>query len=364
MIRSKTYLEPAKLHNGSKIPLKEIVVPSAWIWQMKTGCRRYLLSVCLVAALLPISAMPAMPQSSPSRPITMMVPFPVGGGGDLYGRIFASRLSEILGQSVMIDNVPGTGGMVGAARVAKAAPDGHTMLLASSGSHAYSQSLYKHPLYNAATDFAPIALLAEQPLVLIARKDLPSNDLPSFISYAQANQSRMQYGSDAGVGSANHMICFLLNSRIGINVTHVPYRGGALPDLLAGRIDYLCSLVSPNITPHIATNAVKAIAVLSKNRTPVLPNIPSASEQGLADFEGNTWFAFFMPKGTPAAIVQRFHSATLDAMNTPSVQEKLGKLGAELVAPERRSPEYLQQFVVSEIEKWATLIKAAGVTAE
>jgi tripartite-type tricarboxylate transporter receptor subunit TctC len=294
----------------------------------------------------------------------MMVPFPVGGGGDLYGRIFANRLSELLGQSVVVENVPGTGGMVGAARVARAAPDGYTFLLASSGSHAYSQSLYKNPLYNAAIDFAPVALLAEQPLVLITRKDLPVSDLPSFTSYAKANQSRMQYGSDAGVGSANHMICLLLNSRIGVKVTHVPYRGGALPDLLAGRIDYLCSLVSPNITPHIASNAVKAIAVLSKKRTPVLQSTPSASEQGLPDFEGNTWFAFFLPKGTPAAIVHKFHSATRDSMITPSVQAKLGELGAELVAPERRSPDYLQQFVVSEIEKWAVLIKAAGVTAE
>jgi tripartite-type tricarboxylate transporter receptor subunit TctC len=294
----------------------------------------------------------------------MMVPFPVGGGGDLYGRIFANRLSELLHQSVVVENVPGTGGMVGAARVARAAPDGYTLLLASSGSHAYSQSLYKTPLYNAATDFAPVALLAEQPLVLITRKDLPASDLPSFISYARANQSRMQYGSDAGVGSANHMVCLLLNSRIGVNVTHVPYRGGALPDLLAGRIDYLCSLVSPNITPHVASNAVKAIAVLSKKRTPVLQNIPSASEHGLADFDGNTWFAFFLPKGTPAPIVQRLNTAAQDAMMTPSVQAKLGELGAELVAPERRSPAYLQQFVVSEIEKWAALIKAAGVTAE
>ena len=181
---------------------------------MKVGCQRFLLAVGLVAVSLPIVSLPAIAQTWPSRPITMMVPFPVGGGGDLYGRIFANRLSELLGQSVVVENVPGTGGMVGAARVARAAPDGYTFLLASSGSHAYSQSLYKNPLYNAAIDFAPVALLAEQPLVLITRKDLPVSDLPSFTSYAKANQSRMQYGSDAGVGSANHMICLLLNSRI------------------------------------------------------------------------------------------------------------------------------------------------------
>ena len=328
---------------------------------MKVGCVRFLLAVGLVAA-----AFPALGQPSPwpSRAITMVVPFPAGGGGDQYGRIFANRLSELLDQPVVVENVPGTGGMVGAARAARAAPDGYTLLLASSGSHAYSQSLYKHPLYDAVTDFAPVALLAEQPLVLIARKDLPASDLPGFISYAKVNQSKMQYGSDAGVGSANHMVCLLLNSRIGVNVTHVPYRGGALPDLLAGRIDYLCSVVSPNITPHVASNSVKAIAVLSKKRAPVLQNVPSASEQGLADFEGSTWLAFFLPKGTPDAIVRKFNSATREAMATPWVQAKLGELGAELVAPERRSPEYLQQFVASEIEKWAALIKAAGVTPQ
>jgi len=294
----------------------------------------------------------------------MVVPFPAGGGGDLYGRVFAARLSELLGQQVVVENVPGTGGMVGAARVARAAPDGYNFLLASAGTHAYSQSIYKNPHYNAATEFTSIALLAEQPLVLITRKELPANTLQEFIAYAKANQTKMQYGSDAGVGSANHLVCLLLNSAIGVNVTHVPYRGGALPDLMAGRLDYLCPLVSPNITPHVANGTVKALTILSRNRTAILPNVPSAREQGLSDFDGNTWFAFFLPKGTPAPIVQRLHDATVSAMDSHTVQEKFKELGAELVIPERRSPEYLQRFVVSEIDKWAATIKAAGVIVE
>jgi tripartite-type tricarboxylate transporter receptor subunit TctC len=326
--------------------------------------RRKFLYLAAGGASLPAISRFASAQTYPTRPITMVVPFPAGGGGDLYGRVFAARLSELLGQQVVVENVPGTGGMVGAARVARAAPDGYTLLLASAGTHAYSQSIYKAPLYNAATDFAPVALLAEQPLVLITRKDLPANKLQEFIAYAKANQAKMQYGSDAGVGSANHLVCLLLNSAIGINVTHVPYRGGALPDLMAGRIDYLCPLVSPNITPHVANGAVKALTILSRKRTPILSNVPSAREQGLTDFEGNTWFAFFLPKGTPAPIVQRLHGATVSAMDSPVVQEKLTQLGAELVAPEHRSPEYLQRFVVSEIEKWKTTIKAAGVRPE
>jgi tripartite-type tricarboxylate transporter receptor subunit TctC len=321
-------------------------------------------TAAIVAAAIQSIAPGAHAQDWPTRPVTMMVPFPAGGGGDLYGRIFASRLSELLRQPVVVENLPGTGGMVGAARVARAAPDGQTFLLASAGTHAYSQSMYKAPLYNAVSDFTPVALLAEQPLMLIARKDLPANNLQEFISYTRTHQSKMQYGSDAGVGSANHLVCLLLNLSIGVKVTHVPYRGAALPDLMAGRLDYYCPLVSPNITPHVVNGAVKAIATLSKSRTPVLPDIPSAFERGLADFDGNTWFAFFMPRAAPRAIVEKLHAATIAAMDTPAVQARLRELGAQLVVPERRSPEYLQQFVVSEIEKWSAAIKSAGVDPE
>ena len=313
---------------------------------------------------LPMMAMMASAQNWPTRPVTMVVPFAAGGGADALGRVLAPRLSEVLGQQVIIENVGGAGGMSGAYRVAKAPPDGYQFVLGTSGTHAQNQSLYKTPLYNAATDFAPVALVAEQPIVLIARKDLPADNLQQFIAYAKANQANMQYGS-AGAGSSVQLACVLLNAANGLKVTHVPYRGSApaMQDLIGGRIDYQCANVGPAV-PQIEGNLVKAIAILTKNRTPILPALPSAHEQGLANFEAFIWYALFLPKGTPAAIVQKLNAATIATMNTPSVQERLKEVGADLVAPERRSPDYLAGFVESEIEKWAAPIKAAGVTGE
>jgi tripartite-type tricarboxylate transporter receptor subunit TctC len=280
------------------------------------------------------------------------------------GRIFASRLSELLGQPVIFENVGGAGGMTGAARVAKAAPDGYQFLLGSSSTLAVNQTFYGNPLYNAATDFAPVALIAQSPIILIARKDLPANDLQEFIAFARANQAKMQYGS-AGAGSSPHLACVLLNRTIGVDVPHIPYRGGgsAMQDLVAGRIDYQCP-VAELAVPQIHGNLVKAIAILTKDRSPILPNLASAHEQGLADFEAGSWFAFTLPKRTPAAIVQKLHDVTVATMNTPGVRERLTEFGNELVVPERRSPEYLQKFIASETEKWASLLKAANIKAE
>ena len=196
-------------------------------------------AVALVASLKCIG--PALSQEWPTRPVTMVVPFAAGGPADTVGRILAPGLSELLGQQVIIENVGGSGGMTGSSRVAKAAPDGYQFVLGNVGTHAANQTFYKTPLYNAATDFAPVMLIAQTPLVLLARKDLPANNLKEFIAYAKVNQASMQYGS-GGAGSASHLACVLLNAAIGINVTHVPYRGAApaMQDLIAGRIDYQC----------------------------------------------------------------------------------------------------------------------------
>jgi tripartite-type tricarboxylate transporter receptor subunit TctC len=196
--------------------------------------------VAAVAALV-AATVPAMPQDWPSRPVSMVVPFAAGGPMDVVGRILALRMSEVLRQQVVVENIGGAGGMTGSARVAKAAPDGYQFLLGNLGTHAASQTFYKNPLYNAAGDFAPVALIAEIPFVLIARKDLPVGNLQEFIAYAKANQTKMQYGS-GGSGSATHLACVLLNAAIGVNITHIPYRGGgpAMQDLIAGRIDYQC----------------------------------------------------------------------------------------------------------------------------
>ena len=302
---------------------------------------------------------PAAAQSWPSRPLTMVVPFAAGGGTDVLGRIVGRRLSEVLGQPVIIENVGGAGGMVGSARVAKAPPDGYQFVLGSRAD-AINQTPYKTPLYNFATDLAPVVLIADQPTILVARKDLPGGNLREFIAYARANQATMQMGS-AGAGSTGHLDCMLLNGAIGINVTHVPYRGGgpAIQDLIAGRIDYFCTL-SATAKPQIEASLIKAIAVLSRERSVMVPNLATAQEQGL-DFEASTWFGFFLPPRTPAPIVQKLNAATVAAMETPSVQERLREVGAVVVAPERRSSEYLRTFVASEIAKNAAPIKAAGI---
>ncbi len=321
-----------------------------------------LASLSLIAAAL--AAEPALAQTWPSRPLTLVVPFAAGGGADIMGRVVAARLSELLGQQVIVENLGGAGGMTGAARVAKAAPDGYQVVLGTNGTHAQNQTLYKKPLYNAATDFAPVALIAEQPIVLMARQDLPADNLKAFIAYAKVNHADMKYGS-AGAGSAVQLSCVLLNAAVGISVTHVPYRGSApaMQDLIAGRIDYQCANVGPAVG-QIESKLVKAIAILTRNRTAILPALPSAHEQGLTDFEAFIWYALFLPKGTPAPIVQKLNAATVAAMNTPAVQQWMKDNGAELVAAERRSPEYLARLVESEIEKWAGPIKASGVSAD
>jgi len=318
----------------------------------------------LAFTLLVILVAPAAAQDWPSRPVTMVVPFAAGGPMDTVGRILGGRLGEVLGQQVVVENVGGAGGMTGAARVAKATPDGYQFVLGNIGTHAHSQTLYKNPLYNAAADFSPVVLIAELPQVLIARKDLPARNLQDFIAYARQHQAKMQYGS-GGAGSATHIACVLLNAAIGINVTHVPYRGGgpALQDLVAGRIDYQC-LDAPIAVPQIEAGAVKAIAVLTRERSAVLPTLASAHEQGLTDFAAANWCAIFLPERTPAPIVGKLHDAMVATMETPAVRTRMTEIGADLVAPERRSPDYLAGFVRGEIAKWAAPIRASGVQVD
>ena len=293
----------------------------------------------------------------------MVVPFAAGGGTDVMGRIVGRRLAEILGQQVIIENVGGAGGMVGSARVAKAAPDGYQFVLGSRAD-AINQTLYKNPLYNLTTDLAPVVLIADQPTVLVARKDLPVENLQEFIAYARKTQVVMQYGS-AGAGSTGHVDCALLNAAIGVNIAHVPYRGGgpAMQDLIAGRIDYFCTL-SGTVASQVEGKLVKPIANLSRERSPMLPALATAQEQGLKDFEASTWFGFFVPQHTPAEVIRKLHDATVATIETPSVQERLKEVGAMTVAPERRSPEYMQKFVASEIEKNAAPLKAAGISMD
>jgi tripartite-type tricarboxylate transporter receptor subunit TctC len=326
--------------------------------------RQEMARTIIAAAIACMLAGPATAQDWPTRPLTMVVPFAAGASSDILGRILAPRLSDYLGKPVIIENVGGAGGMNGAARVAKAAPDGYQFVVGSTGTLAINQTLYKNPPYNAATDFAPVAFIADQPIVLLARNDLPVGNLAEFISYVRANQAKLQFAS-SGAGTTPHLACLMLHAAIGVNVTHIPYRGAALAiqDMIAGQTDYQCTVLSPAL-PQIEGKLVKPLALLARNRSPSLPALASAHEQGLADFDVSTWHAFFMPKGTPAPIVHKLFDATNAALNIPIVQERLKELGADLATPERRTPEYLQKFVEREIEKWAVPIKAAGVVAE
>jgi tripartite-type tricarboxylate transporter receptor subunit TctC len=299
----------------------------------------------------------------PARPLTMINPFAAGGPNDVPARLFAQRMGEILGQPIILENVGGAGGMNGADRVAKAAPDGYTFLLGTVGTQAQNQTLFKKPAYNSTTDFAPVALMVEAPLVLVARKDIPVNGLKEFVAYTRANKDKMQFAS-AGTGSAIHLGCALVNMVTGLDIVHVPYRGAnpAMQDLMNGRVDYLCDIIT-TAKPQIDAGAVKAIAILTKQRSPVLPNVPTAIEQGY-DIEAYTWNAFFLPKGTPEAIVRKLNRATVEAMKTPVLREKLESAGLIFVSDDRTTPEYLAKFVQSEIAKWAVPIKASGISVD
>ena len=316
----------------------------------------------LLAACLSWSGA-AMAQSYPDRPITMIIPFAAGGPTDVLGRTMAQRMSEILGQPVIVENVGGAGGMLGSSRVARAAPDGYTFLLGTVGTHAQNQTLYKKPLYHAADDFTPVALMAELPLMLIVNQDLPVTDMKSFVAYAKKNEATMQFGS-AGAGSATHLGCVVVNDALGTNITHIPYpgTGPAMTDLIGGRVNFLCEIIT-TAKPQIDGGTVKVIANLSRTRSPALPNVPTAVEQG-TDVEAYTWNAFFLPKGASPELVKKLNGVTIEAMKAPAVRTKLEGLGAVFVAEDRTKPEYLGKFVRSEIEKWAKPIKASGVSAD
>jgi tripartite-type tricarboxylate transporter receptor subunit TctC len=323
--------------------------------------RDFIKVLAVAAAVWPVAA---EAQTYPSRPIVMVVPFAAGGTFDVMGRILAVRMSEILGQPVTVENTTGAGGIIGVNRVINSAPDGYTLLLGSTGTHAYNQTIYKKRRYDAVNDFTPVTLFSEQPMVLEVRKDLPANTIPEFIALLKANGVKMQYGS-AGAGTTTHLACSLLNAKIGVNVTHVPYRGSApaANDLMGGQIDYLCGNLGA-AAPLIAGKQVKAIAVLSQGRSPLMPDLASAHEQGLTGFDVTTWTAFFLPKGAPRAIVDKLNEVANATMGTPVIKGRMLEIGVTGVAPERRSPEYLAKFVADEVARWEGPIKSGGLQVD
>ncbi len=317
----------------------------------------------IVLAVAALVSSPAAAQDWPARPVTMVIGTAAGGGSDLLGRVLAERLGDVLGQPVVIENVGNA--IAAAVRVAHAQPNGYVFQLGFASTHALHADLYKKPYYDVVNDFTPVGLVAEQPFVVVARPDFPAGGVGEFAAYAKLNQDRLQYASSTGVGSLNHLSCELFNAAIGVKITLVSYRdaGTATQDMLAGRIDYQC-LLPATMIPMIQANRVRGIAVTGKRRLPQLPDLATAEEQGLAGFAVDSWYAFFMPKGAPDAIVRRLNAATNETMNTRSVQQRLQAMSVTLVPPERRSPEYLRQFVTDEVARWAAPIKAAGISLE
>jgi tripartite-type tricarboxylate transporter receptor subunit TctC len=314
----------------------------------------------LIATMFALSGIGCVSaQVTSNTSLTMVVAFPPGGADDAFGRLFAGKMAELLGRSVNVENVGGRGGMVGAHRVATSKPDGSVMLLGSSATHALSQALYKAPLYDSERDFAPVALLVEQPMVLLTKNGLAANSLAEFATYARTNKTR--YGS-AGTGSATHIACARLNAAIKAESVHLPYQGGsaAMKDLVSGQIDFFCPVVTIAI-PQIKKGSVKVLATLGNARSSALSDVSTAQEQGLGDFSATTWFALFVPRGTPPDTVQslnRFASAVLDS---PDVVAKLRDIGADPVSAERRSSAYLAQSLKSEIAKYRTALRNAGI---
>jgi tripartite-type tricarboxylate transporter receptor subunit TctC len=322
---------------------------------------RSILAALFAFAFFANAVSPAAAQTWPTRPVTMVVPFAAGGGTDLLGRIIAKRLSEVLKQQVVVENVGGAGGMLGSAKVVKSPPDGYTMVVGTTAD-AINQTLYKAPLYNFATDLVPAGLMGNQPTVLLARKDFPADTLQDFAAYVKSNLATVQYGS-AGAGSTGHLFCELLNAALGIGkVTHVPYRGGgpAMQDIIAGRYDYICTL-TPTGKPLIEAKSVKGVAILSPKRSPEIPSLRSTAEQGLPDFDVSTWFGLFFPKGTPEPIVRRLNVALAEVLDTPWVHDRFKDIVANVATRDERSPEFLAKLVGIEIAKMRAAIQGAGI---
>jgi tripartite-type tricarboxylate transporter receptor subunit TctC len=319
--------------------------------------------IALVAASLSLTSA-ALAQDWPTRPMTLIVPFAAGGGVDTSARLQAARMAELLGQSIVVENVGGGAGMTGASRVAKSPPDGYTFVIGNSGTHAFNQTLYKKPVYNSVTDFQPVGLVSDSPRILLARKDLPVNNLQEFVAYVKANQSKMQFGS-AGVGSGTHLPCVLLNSAMGVDVTHVPYRGEnpAFQDLLGGRVDYMCATIQTGAS-QAKQGAAKGIAVMAAKRVPIIDELGTTGEQGLKGVEASVWNGFFLPPGTPDAIVRKLNKAMSDTVDDPVIRKKMEELGLEIFPPEQRTPEYLAKFLPGDIERWGKTVKAAGISLD
>lgn len=325
---------------------------------------RFFMCAALAAATLVGLGHANAQQPYPTRPITIVVPFSAGGPTDVLARILGQHMSQTLGQQIVVENVTGGGGSLGAARVAKAAPDGYTLVMGNLGSHAASVGLYKNLPYDPRTDFEPVMIVASTPMVLVVRKSLQTDTLKDFIAYAAANPHKLTFGS-AGTGSISHLTYLLFTHLTKTEIQHVPYRGlsQSVNDLLSGQIDLMFDQVV-SATPHILSGGVKPIVVTAPSRAAAIPKVPSSTEAGLPALQTIAWTALFFPKGTPKQIVERVNAAVDKAMHDETVARRLAELGADLPAPAERTPQALGNLVRSEIDKWVPLIQAAGAAGE
>lgn len=317
----------------------------------------------LLAFLLITSAVPADAQDYPNRPITIVVPFAAGGPGDIVGRLLATAMGNHLSQRLLVENVGGAGGTIGTGRVAKAAPDGYTLLLMHVG-QATSVTLYRKLPYDPVNDFEPIGLVTDVPMLLVAPPDFPPKDLKELVAHAKAQGDKFLLGN-AGVGSASHLCGLLFMHAIGTQTTTVQYRGGgpALIDLMAGRINLWCDPAT-GPTPHVREGKMKAYAVTTKKRISTLPNIPTADEAGLPGFEVSTWYGLYAPRGTPKAAIDKLAVALQHALKDKTLVERFADLSMEPVEQNQATPEALKAHLNAEVRKWAPIIKAAGVYAD
>jgi tripartite-type tricarboxylate transporter receptor subunit TctC len=319
--------------------------------------------VMLLVALITLWAAPAGAQKFPTKVITMIVPFTAGGPTDTVARLVAAPMSKVLGQQVIVENVGGAGGTIAAGRVAKAAPDGYTILIHHIGMST-APALYRKLAYKPLEDFEPIGLINEVPMTLVSRRDFPPKDLKELITYVKANKDKVTY-ANAGLGAASHLCGTLFMTTIETDLTTVPYKGTAdvIKDLLGGQVDFSCDQTT-NTTSQIKADKIKVYGVTTKKRLSSLPNVPTMDEAGVKGFEVSVWHGLYAPKGTPKPVVESLTKALQAALKDGTVKQRFADLGTEPIAQERATPEALRAQLKSEIDRWGPIIKKAGVYAD
>jgi tripartite-type tricarboxylate transporter receptor subunit TctC len=295
----------------------------------------------------------------PSRSINVVVPFHAGGPSDVVARVVTEQMGNVLGQSMVIENVSGAGGSIGSARVAAAPSDGYTLLAGSMGSHVAAPVLTPNLKYDSERDFAPIGFTAQLPAVIVARKDFPANNLREFVDYLKQNGDRVKQ-AHGGIGASSHMACLFFTAQAGVKPSLVAYRGTApaLNDLIGGHVDFFCEQVV-SVAPQIVAGTIKAYAISSSERLPTLPDVPTAKEAGL-DYQMSVWAGIFAPKGTPKPIVDKLAAALDKSLDDPGVKAKVAELGGSIPPKSERTPAKFSRFVNAEIARWSPILKAAG----